>query len=538
MEGRSCRGSLTPLFDRRTFLRQAGVGAAALRTARASAWEAGSVAHLLPTASHERILLKASFKTALARAPELRVGGRRVAGLASDTRGRFWAFDVPGLAPDTEYELELAAAGRQLASPWRLRTLPASSARPERLRLLVYTCAGGHDLSHDVEGRAVWLPVDRRRRLLRRGLSFRPDAVIAIGDHVYWDQRAGRPARWMGASEAGIRSVGRFDRSLPVLGSANEAVLDRAVSPQIVDLYGTDFRSVPVFFLQDDHDYFENDHADDTIITFPPDPFMLALARATQRLYYPEFLPDAARPTGLGGASAADRPPGIAESFGTLRYGQLAELLLYDCRRFLTLNGPTATFVPAETEQWLLARMRASECAHVVQVPSTPSGWSAGKWAEWYPDLLEPSGRLGTTKPKPYWQQGWRAQHDRLLAAASAMKGRIPMLVSGDLHCLAEGRIHRSGAIDLRANPVVSILSGPISTGTPGWPSAFRGTGALPPTGLETEERLKPLEENGFTILELTPGEVTARFFRYSAAQPPEVIDTLEPFRTIRYSRP
>src|SRR5262249_51223954 len=113
----------------------------------------------------------------------------------------------------------------------------------------------------------------------------------------------------------------------------------------------------------------------------------------------------------------------------------------------------------------------------------------------------------------------------------------IPLFVSGDLHCLAEGRIHRCGALDLRANPVVSILSGPVSTGPPAWPSAFRGTGALPPTGLEVEERLKPLEENGFTLVEFTRDSVTARLFRYSASQPAEVIDRLEPFHTVTYPR-
>ena len=33
---------------------------------------------------------------------------------------------------------------------------------------------------------------------------------------------------------------------------------------------------------------------------------------------------DANRPRGLASASAEDRPPGISESFGTLRYGRLA----------------------------------------------------------------------------------------------------------------------------------------------------------------------------------------------------------------------
>ena len=64
----------------------------------------------------------------------------------------------------------------------------------------------------------------------------------------------------------------------------------RAAGPQIVPVYGTDFRSIPVFFLQDDHDYFENDVATDEIITFPPSYFMLQLARATQNMLYLEFL--------------------------------------------------------------------------------------------------------------------------------------------------------------------------------------------------------------------------------------------------------
>ncbi len=48
-------------------------------------------------------------------------------------------------------------------------------------------------------------------------------------------------------------------------------------------------RIVAVFVMQDDHDYFDNDEATDEIITFPPDHFMLELARATRQLYYPEY---------------------------------------------------------------------------------------------------------------------------------------------------------------------------------------------------------------------------------------------------------
>ena len=83
------------------------------------------------------------------------------------------------------------------------------------------------------------------------------------------------------------RIAGVFDRTQPVLGTPNEQVLTKVVGPQIADLYGTMMRSTPVFFLQDDHDYFENDEADDTLVTFPPDPFMLNVARASQLLYLP-----------------------------------------------------------------------------------------------------------------------------------------------------------------------------------------------------------------------------------------------------------
>jgi hypothetical protein len=309
-------------------------------------------------------------------------------------------------------------------------------------------------------------------------------------------------------------------------------VLKKAVGPQIADLYGTTMRSTPVFFLQDDHDYFENDEADDKLVTFPPDPFMLNLARASQAMYYPEFLPDAHRASGLPSASAADRLEGVSESFGTLRYGRLLELLLYDCRRYMTLTGPSATFVPPLVENWLKSRMSASDAVHVVNMPSTPPGWSAGKWGEWYPDMDAGNQRLTTKILKPYWQPGWQLQHDRLLQAASAMRNRIPLFISGDLHSLGECRILKTSAIDLRANPVIAVLPGPVGTGRPGWPSLVRGLRALPPAALEVDEGLPALEQNGFTIADFTPQGATLRYFKWQLGTPEDALDRLEPFRT------
>jgi hypothetical protein len=526
-------------LDRRELLARAAALAAALAAAprEAAADEsAAEIAHVLATASHDRLLVKASLRETRREAPVLRVGRRAVAGERTDSAGLFWRFDVAGLEPATEYELGLADAGRRrLDQPWPLRTLPAPGAATERLRLLVYTCAGGHpDLPPGPRGRQ-FLPLATRQRLLRRALAFAPQAVIANGDHVYWDQTTGGRGRGIRAVPGAVELTGEFDRSLPVFGTENERVLRRAVDPQVAHLYGTMLRSLPVFFLQDDHDYFEGDAATESLVSFPPDPFALALGRATQRLYYPEFLPDANRPLGLPGASADDRPPGVGEAFGTLRWGKLLELLLWDCRRYLTLAGPVATFVPAEAERWILRRLSESDAAHVVNVPSVPIGWTAGKWGEWYPDVVGADGKLTIDEPKYFWQDGWRRQHDRILAAASAAD-RLPLFVCGDMHSIAEGVVRRSGEHDLARNPIVTMLVGALGTGA-GWPSAARGTVARPSLTIEMDERQPCLEENGFALLDLEPERIVVSWFRWLPKQGEEAIDALEPFRVSAYPR-
>ncbi|MFN3324918.1 MAG: alkaline phosphatase D family protein [Bryobacteraceae bacterium] len=482
------------------------------------------------------MLLKIGFRSAPMQPPLLRVGKGVVEGARGDSAGLFWSFDAPGLAPATPYELQILDAKRKpLSDVWTLKTFPDPSEPVRSLRLLIYTCAGGHEVSSHPDGRKVFLSLERRRRMLDRALSFEPNALIANGDHVYWDLRT-ITAQTLGASPEGIAYAGQFVRTLPVFGTENEGVLLRAAGPQIAMLYETRFRSVPVFFITDDHDHYDDDRADDHFVSFPPDAFMLRLARATRRLYFPEFLPDANRPAGLAGSSAPDTPPGVAECYGTLRYGSLAELLLYDCRRYMTLAGPSAVFVPPETEQWITTRMAARGVRHVVNVPSLPIGWSAGKWGDWYPDVIGEDGRLGTSRPKPYWQEGWGRQHSRLLAAASAMRERVPLFLCGDLHALGDGRIHRAGENDLSRNPVTALLTGPISTLT-GWPSAARGTPPLPPARLEMDERLKATEQNGFTIVDFTPDKITARLFRWTPVEPDEAIDRMEPFYTAEFVR-
>ena len=220
---------------------------------KSQTWDEGDLAHVLPTSSHDRILIKASFRKPLEAAPVLQIGDQRISGLRSDTRGSFWQFHTGDLKPGTLYKLSLISSdGRSLCQPWTLSTMPALDELPSKFRLLIYSCAGGHDLFSAAHTGFEFLPAAVRQRLLRRGLSFAPDALIANGDHVYWDLLAPRAAPKLGASKAALEYA-RFDRDAPILGGANESALLRAAGEQISPLYGTLCRSTPVFFMQDDY---------------------------------------------------------------------------------------------------------------------------------------------------------------------------------------------------------------------------------------------------------------------------------------------
>ncbi len=517
-------------MDRRSFL----LSASSAAVASAATWQPGSVAHLLPTANDNRILLKASFRRKL-RAPVLKTGKRVTPGTPTDTQGLFWSFDVQGLAPGQPHTLELLDdRKRPLCDPWPVKTFPAPAERVDRFRLLIYTCAGGDERLVTPAGLRNFLPLAVRRRLFERALTFSPDAIVGNGDHIYWDLRqTGAPPLY---PEDILASTGRFTRNVPVFGTPNEDVLKRVCERQIGSLYGTLFRSTPVFFLQDDHDYFENDDANAQRVTYPPDHFMLQLGRGTRSLYFPEFLPDAARPLGLPGASAPDKPRDTGESFGTIRYGNLAEVLLFDCRRYLSLAGPNAWIVPPEVEEWLMARAADSNPGHLMNLSSMPPVFSAGKWGDWYPDILGPDGRLTTAIPKPYYQHGWLKQHDRLMRTLSGMNGRIPLWVSGDMHAHGEARLLRGAAVDLHRNPVNVFLSGALGTGN-GWPSGGRRTKPYPSRTVEVEERLPALEENGFLIADFTPDNIAIKFFRWLPKNGEDAINRMEPFRTTEMKR-
>ena len=82
---------------------------------------------------------------------------------------------------------------------------PSPADSPERVRLLIYSCAGGHDVLPDHMPTDVsthrFLTLAVRRRMLERAMSFAPDVVVANGDHIYWDLLSAR-ADLLGMSPA------------------------------------------------------------------------------------------------------------------------------------------------------------------------------------------------------------------------------------------------------------------------------------------------------------------------------------------------
>ena len=443
----------------------------------------------------------------------LAVGEHLIEGRMADTEGLHWTFVAEKLQPDTRYPLSLHDDSGIVHETWPLRTFPSQTTRADAFRLLAFTCAGGGD-GLSLGPRQIFKPLAFRQRLLDAALNEKPDAAIAIGDHVYFDlKRRNFPSLLRRKGLVAKNLPDEFDRSLPVLGTNNEKVLKQIGNEQIADLYGTRFKSTPIFFVADDHDYFENDDAEKDLVTFPPDQFSRDAHAAIASLYYPP-MPD----------TPVD---GSGHSFGTLRYGNLFEASIFDCAGYLTLDGDDARLVPDEIEAWLVNRAKRSPAEHFAFVPSHPFGWTAGKWREWYPDVVAPEGYTGvvmnevlgdakgelTTEAQKYlWQRGWWKQHQRLLKALEERLGSR-FVVSGDIHAQGAVEIARSGKLNFCDHPIKSLLVGPVSTSDVTWPSFARGISAAAPAWLETVDLSATREVNGFTIFQFTPDSAIAHLY-------------------------
>ena len=220
--------------------------------------------------------------------------------------------------------------------------------------------------------------------------------------------------------------------------------------------------------------------------------------------------------------------PDANRHFGILRYGRLFEAPLFDCAGKLSFAGDDGGLIPRDTEDWIVQRMATSDALHFALVPSHPMGWTAGKWREWYPDVVAPAGftgvvtntvmddiaadQLTTSAQKYLWPKGWWHQHQRLLEALANSRPDSRVIISGDIHAQGAVSIKSSGDLILE-KPVKSFLVGPVSTSDATWPSAARGISAKAPGWMTSDELLATREVNGFTILEFEGSVARARMF-------------------------
>ena len=82
-------------------------------------------------------------------------------------------------------------------------------------------------------------------------------------------------------------------------------------------------------------------------------------------------------------------------------------------------------------------------------------------------------------------------------------------MLSGDIHAQGAVKVRRSGDYDLSLNPIVSVLTGPVSTSDATWPSFALGIPASQPEWLNTEIITPTSEVNGFALVTLTKQTAT-----------------------------
>lgn len=509
------------MWQRRSVLR----GASALAIAGLSgsvAWsrEKTPVRMILPSATHDTLAVKLLLDTPPSAPPLLTIAGRPVPARRMDPDGHAWAFIQRGLDAGTAHALTLADdGGTALREPWRVETLPSPDATPERFRILFFTCAGGDQ---------GFRPIEVRRALLDRALSFAPDLAVANGDHVYWDLATALKYRGDPAMRARIAEIYRktawIEEDDAFDSDANRLSLRTIVTRQIAALYEDRFASVPVIFVADDHDFFENDDAGAWGYAMPPRTFTDNLQRLAKAMAYP---------VSLGRALLGS--DGVSDSVETVRIGKLLEMNLFDCRRGVSFGRDAGVLFPA-VENYLLKRLSLSDAKQLIQVPSNPMGWSAGKLGEWYDD--PPSEKSYFENDKAYWQPGWFEQHQRLVKALSGQRERAAVSISGDLHASAGSIITRSGDLDLSANPIHTVLPGPIGTGEWGFPSSARGIPAFHARALQVKDFAPMEERNGFTLVDVRPDRMEVRQFRWRPPEPVEAIASLQPAHSYTIERP
>ena len=324
------------MYSRRTFLKISSGIIALLSSGLIFRYISNQkVNHILASASHEKLAISVSLSKKTTKL-ELTLDNKVIIkGIQKDRIGTNWQFISDKLLSDHSYKLQLISEGDPLYKPWNLKTFPSPDTKVENVSVMAFTCAGGPE-GFKISGKEFFKPLKFRQKVFAEGLSMNPDFAISIGDHIYWDLR-GENAPQVGRKNKLIKFFlgsyiglvyGSFNRSEEAGSSKNEKVLKNIGNDQIASLYGTRFKSTPIFFIPDDHDYFENDDAEEKLVTFPADDFSKDAFKQMADLFYPPLL---------------DTPDGQPKrKIGRIRYGNAFEGLIADCAGDMTLGDKKA----------------------------------------------------------------------------------------------------------------------------------------------------------------------------------------------------
>lgn len=243
---------------------------------------------------------------------------------------------VDGLRPGTGYHYRavygIDTAKTQRSATGSFRTLPAPGTAA-RVNFVLASCANYAFFRDGTKGKPGYQGPDRELGYpaLEPLARLRPDFVIIDGDCVYYDHPAANRAQ----------TVEQLRRKWH----------EQYVMPRFVSL----FRTVPTYWMKDDHDYRMND-SDPAGDYAPSHDLGIAMFREQTAIVNP-----------------ADR---AAVTYRTHRVGRDLQLWMVEGRDYRSPNrmedGPGKTIWGAEQKAWLQRTLKASDATFKILVSPTP----------------------------------------------------------------------------------------------------------------------------------------------------------------------
>jgi len=90
----------------------------------------------------------------------------------------------------------------------------------------------------------------------------------------------------------------------------------------------------------------------------------------------------------------------------------------------------------------------------------------------------------------------------------------VPLIVSGDIHATALGRMMRVGTTDLSKNPVIPVVPGTLGSALNFVSS--RGGPIQHPHHVDMIDAWTPVEENGFMLADFYKEKIELTFYAWS----------------------